>query len=442
VRFELRLPGGRVFASAAAGAWGAAVLQFLAGVIIVRSLAPAQVGTYFFGVAIAAFVFGVLDFRIEEGLTQFLIRERNAKRETGVHAALRYAVSLDLVSGLVIFGAILASLAFLPLHLSGETRTVSAIAALAGLIGVSDGSFAAVLYTHQAFGWLSAYQIVANGARCLALLAFPIHSPADAAWATVAAQIAATTFVATIVLRRIPHGVPSGFGASERRWLFRFSMHIALSSAVATVRMTATPLVLGAIGTTRQVASARVAESPTKLLGTVVAPLRTVLFPRLSTAWAQRDLTAARRLVHQYLVTTALLAGILGAAMALAINPVLTTIYGDAYGGLERVGQFFVLAAVLDAIAGWQKVAPAALDRPWLRTFILLGESAALLVGLLILVPTHGPLGAAVSAALASAASLAMGAYWLRPTFDERYWAEEPSRETQPSGESPAHHPR
>jgi O-antigen/teichoic acid export membrane protein len=443
VRLSLRLPGTRIFASAAVGAWGAALLQFLAGVIVVRSLAPAQVGTFFFGVAIAAFVFGVLDFRIEEGLTQFLVRERNAGRNTMVRAALRYAIAIDLVSGIVIFGVILASLAFLPLHLSRETLAVSAIAALAALIGVSDGSFSAVLYTHQAFGWLSAYQIVSNGARCLALLAFPIRSPADAAWATVAAQFAATAFVAGIVLRRIPHDVQSqGLGASERRWLFRFSVHIALSSAVATVRATATPIVLGAIGTTRQVAAARVAESPTKLLGTVVAPLRTVLFPRLSTAWARRDRAAARRLVRQYLLTTALLAGVLGAALALAMNLVLTRIYGHAYGGLERVGQFFVLAAVLDALAGWQKVAPAALDRPWLRTFILLGESAALLVGLLILVPAHGPLGAALSAALASAVSLAMGAYWLRPVFRERNWAEELPREPQPGGESPAHYPR
>jgi O-antigen/teichoic acid export membrane protein len=435
VRFALS--GTRIFATAAGGAWGAAVLQFLAGVIVVRSLAPAQVGTFFFGVAIATFVFGVLDFRIEEGLTQFLIRERNADRDTRVRPALRFAVALDVATGIAIFGAILASLTLLPLHLGSDTRTVGAIAALAGLIGVSDGSFAAILYTHQAFGWLSAYQIVANGGRCLALLAFPIESPADAAWATVAAQIAATAFVATIVLRRLPRGVQSkGFGASERRWLLTFSVHVALSSAVATVRTTATTLVLGAIGTTRQVASARVAESPTKLLGTVVAPLRTVLFPRLSTAWAQRDRAAARRLVRQYLVTTALLAGTLGAAMALAINLMLTRIYGHAYGGLERVGQFFVLAAVLDALAGWQKVAPAALDRPWLRTFILLGESGALLVGLVILVPTHGPLGAAMSAALASAVSLAMGAYWLRPAFGERNWAEELPREAQPGGES------
>jgi O-antigen/teichoic acid export membrane protein len=437
VRVGLRLPGTRIFATAAAGAWGAALLQFLAGVIVVRALAPGQVGTFFFGVAIAAFVFGVLDFRIEEGLTQFLVRERDANRNTRVRPALRFAVAVDFASGIVIFGAILASFGFLPLHLGTETRTVGAIAALAGLIGVSDGSFAAILYTHQAFGWLSAYQIVANGGRCLALLAFPIDSPADAAWATLAAQIVATAFITITVLRRLPGGVQSeGFGPSERRWLSRFSAHVALSSAIAAVRATATPLVLGALGTTRQVASARVAESPTKLLGTVVAPLRTVLFPRLSTAWARRDRADARLMVRQYLVTTALLAGTLGAAMALAMNLVLTKIYGNAYGGLGRVGQFFVLAAVFDAIAGWQKVAPAALDRPWLRTLILLGESGALLVGLLILVPTHGPLGAAISAALASAVSLAMGAYWLRPAFRERNWTEKPQPEGQPGGES------
>jgi O-antigen/teichoic acid export membrane protein len=433
---RLRLATTRLFATAAAGAWGAALLQFLAGVIVVRSLAPIQVGTFFFGTAIATFVFGVLDLRVEEGLTQFLVREKNVERESRVRAALRYALFIDAASGAMIFAATLAALAFLPLHLSRETRLVGAIAALIGLIGVSDGSFAGVLYTHQAFGWLSAYQVVANGARCIALLAFPVHTPADAAWAMVAAQIVATAFVATVVVSRLPRRVETEkLTLGERRWLLRFSVHVGLASAVATVRATAIPLVLGALGTTRQVASARVAESPTKLLGTVVAPLRTILFPRLSTAWARRDRDAARSLVRQYLVTTAILAGILGIAMALAINVLLTRIYGHAYGGLERVGQFFVLAAVLDALAGWQKVAPASLDRPWLRTFILLGESGALLAGLLILVPSHGPLGAAISAALASAISLTMGAYWLRPAFSEGSW-EGPSGEARTGEES------
>jgi O-antigen/teichoic acid export membrane protein len=432
----LRLPATRLFATAAAGAWGSALLQFLAGVIVVRSLAPSEVGTFFFGSTIAVFVFGVLDLRVEEGLTQFLVRERTVERQSRVRPALGYAVLVDAVTGAAIFGAVLAGLAFLPLHLSHETRLVGAIAALAGLIGISDGSFASVLYTHQAFGWLSGYQVVANGSRCIALIALPLHRPADAAWAMVAAQIVATAFIATTVVARVPKGVESErLTAGERRWLLKFSLHVGLASAVATVRTTAVPLVLGALGTTRQVASARVAESPTKLLGTVAGPLRTVLFPRLSTAWAKRDRNAARALVRQYLVTTTVLAGILGTAMALAMNVVLTRIYGHAYGGLERVGQFFVLAAVLDALAGWQKVAPTSLDRPWLRTFILLGESTALLASLLILVPSHGPLGAAISAAVASVVSLTMGAYWLRPAFSESSWAEPPGK-ARTGGES------
>jgi O-antigen/teichoic acid export membrane protein len=418
-----RLPTARLFASAAAGAWGAALLQFIAGVIVVRSLAPSQVGTFFFGTAIVAFIFGVLDIRIEEGLTQFLVRERATERESRAWSALLFAIIVDWVTGAAIFVATVASLAFLPLHLSHETRVVGAVAALASLIGISDGSFAGVLYTHQAFGWLSGYQIISNGSRCIALLVLPLHSPADAAWALVAAQIVATSFVVAAALLRLPRIVQrEQLTRADRRWLMTFSLHVGLASAVATVRGTAIPLLVGALGTTRQVAATRVAESPTKLLGTVVAPLRTVLFPRLSRAWAERDRDAARSLVRQYLVTTAVLAGTLGLALAFTIDFVLTRIYGQAYGGLERVGQLFILAAVLDALAGWQKVAPASLDRPWLRTFILIGEAAALVAGLLILVPSHGPLGAAASAALASAASLLMGAYWLRPAFSEQTW--------------------
>jgi O-antigen/teichoic acid export membrane protein len=431
-----RLPSSTgIFATAATGAWGAAILQFLAGVILVRSLAPAEAGTFFFGAAIAAFAFGVLDLRVEEGLTQFLVREANVTRESRVRAALRFAVVVDAVSGAVIFGVLLAAGLLLPLHLSHETRAVAAIAALAALVGISDGSFLGVLYAQHAFGWLSAYQVVANGGRCIALLALPLHKPSDAAWAMVAAQIVSTAFVATTVVLRIPRE-GERLARADRRWLLRFSLHVGVASAVATVRTTAIPLVVGTLGTARQVASARVAESPTKLLGTIAAPLRTILFPRLSAAWARRDRDAARSLVRQYLIITAVLTGVVGTAMALAMNLVLTKIYGASYGGLARVGQLFVLAAVLDALAGWQKIAPASLDRPWLRTFILLGESGALLVALLILVPRHGALGAAISAAVAAAASLTFGTYWLRPALRAESWSQEPLREGPTRGET------
>jgi O-antigen/teichoic acid export membrane protein len=397
-------------------------------VIVVRSLAPREVGTFVFGSSIAIFVFGILDLRVEEGLTQFLIRERKVRREARTASALRFAVALDVVSGAVILGVAVGAVTLGALHLDSETRGVTAIALLTGFIGVTDGSFGAILYAHQAFGWLSAYQIVANGSRCIALLALPIGSAIDAAWAGALAQAGTTAFVIIVVVWRfLPRHAPSeSLPTAERRWLVRFSIHIGLASAVATVRATAIPLVLGAIGTKSEVARARVAESPTKLLGTVVAPLRTVLFPQLSAAWARRDRTEARRLIGRYLATTTLLAGVLGGAMAFGINFILTRIYGAAYDDLARVGQFFVLAALLDALAGWQKVAPAALDRPWLRTVILLGESTVLVAGLVILVPPYGPLGAAISSALAAAASIVMGAYWLRPAFAEESWVELP----------------
>ena len=431
----MSLVGLRAHANAASGAWGAAGLQFLAGVVLVRSLAPEEFGTFVFASAIAAFVFGVLDLRIEEGLTQFLIRERGVGRDQRTAAALRYAAAVDFFSGLAIFLVMLAALTLLPIDVSGQTRVVAAIAALTSLIGISDGSFMAVLYAHHAFGWLSAYQIILNGARCLALLMLPIATPADAAWAFLLAQVIGTAFVIVTVLGRflVRGAPPAPLGPSERRWLLKFSLHVAAASAVGTIRTTATPLVLGAAGTRREVAGARVAESPTKLLGVAAAPFRTVLFPRLSAAWARRDRAEARRLIRHYIAVTLGLVGLLGVAMALTIDFLLTRIYGPAYGDLERVGQFFVLAAVLDALAGWQKVAPAALDRPWLRTFILLGESSALLIALLILVPTYGPLGAAVSATIAAATSLAMGAYWLRPAFAERSWSDRPGP-SRPAG--------
>jgi O-antigen/teichoic acid export membrane protein len=417
---------GRSHLKAAGGAWSGAALQFVAGVILVRSLSQAAVGVFVVGSAIATVVFGVFDIRIEEGLSQFLIREGTTGRKESLRSALRYAVVVDVLSGVVILGFTVGGLLLLPLHLDSETQTVATIGALACFIGVADGSFGAVLYAQEAFGWISMYQFVSNAFRCLALVAVPINTPASAAWAMVLAQGATTGFVISIVLMKFTRNVNEerALTRTDRHWLLRFSAHVALSSAVATVRANATPLVLGGLGTHREVAGARVAESPTKLLGVSVAPLRTVLFPRLSRAWAHRDRGAARRLIRHYVGTTIVLGGSLGVLMIMAMEPLLHHIYGAAYGGFATAGRVFVVAALLDAIAGWQKVAPAALDRPWLRTLILLSEATALLIALVVLVPAYGATGAAASAVVAAAISLAMGAYWLRPALAESEWGD------------------
>ena len=433
----------RAHLDASVGAWGAAGLQFAAGVILVRSLAPSEVGTFVFASAIATFVFGILDLRVEEGLTQLLVREQREGSERSTKAALRFAVAVDIASGFLIFICVLAALTLLPFDMSQETRSVAAIAAATSLVGAADGSFAAILYARHAFGWLSSYQIATQGARCLALLALPITTPATAAWAFLLGQAVGTVFlIAVVVLRFLPRAAAwASLASSDRQWLLRFSAHVVAASAVATVRTTATPLVMGVVGTRREVANARVAESPTRLLGVAAAPTRTVLFPRLSAAWARRDRSGARLLIRHYVGTTLVVAGLLGLAMAVLMDFLLTTIYGSAYGDLERVGQLFVLAALLDALAGWQKVAPAALDRPWLRTYILAAESGVLLIALLILVPPYGALGAAISAALAAGCSVAMGLVLLRSALSEPSWREQ-SAQSSDEEASLAHRPR
>jgi O-antigen/teichoic acid export membrane protein len=190
---------------AAGGAWSAAILQFVAGVIVVRSLTPQGVGTFVFASAIATFVFGVLDIRIEEGLTQFLVREKSSGRDERTASALRYAVAVDIASGLAISALMLLAIAFLPFHLGHETKVVAAITAFASLIAISDGSFLAIFYAHQAFGWLASYQLVSNGSRCLALLIVPIATASDAALAIALAQVVATTFlISAVVIRFLP----------------------------------------------------------------------------------------------------------------------------------------------------------------------------------------------------------------------------------------------
>src|SRR5207248_7954464 len=97
-----------------------------------------DVGSFVFGSAVAAVAFGVLDLRVEEGLTQFLIRERHGGRVSRVRPALWYAVFVDGLSGALIFTATVTLLTTAPLHLGHESVRVAVVISLALFIGVSD----------------------------------------------------------------------------------------------------------------------------------------------------------------------------------------------------------------------------------------------------------------------------------------------------------------
>lgn len=415
----------------ALGSWASLAFQLIAGVTLARSLAPSEFGVFILGAAAAALIFGLFDLRFEDGLTQLLVREKHLGRSERTRGALRYALVVDVLSGFLIFGVAAVVMILIPGSVIHADAAYSAtIVALAYLVGIADGSFNAIFFSNQAFGRIAVSQVVGSGSRAVAYLALPLESSSDAAWATVVAQVVSTGFLLCLVYgsRLIPPDAGPLLTASEKRSLLRFSLHTSLAAAVAAVKATAAPIVLGTLGTPREVAAARVASSPPQILVALTGPLRTVMFPRMSQAWAARDRVAATEVIRGYIAYATGAVLVVGLPMGLAMSALLAMVYGSAYDNYGNVAIVFLVAASGEAIAGWQKVAPAALDRPALRTVILTAESGTLLLALVLLVPRFGPMGAAISAVLAAVVSLGVGAWRLGPALRPDRWAVPPDQ--------------
>jgi O-antigen/teichoic acid export membrane protein len=206
------------------------------------------------------------------------------------------------------------------------------------------------------------------------------------------------TFVAAAVIirRNFTSLGGSGYRSALREFL-PMAFHLNILATIKVIGANIDTLVIGALATTSQVGFYSIASGATSLLSLPIAPVSQVIFPELSEASARKDIKRVKYLINRFMILSAAISVVLGAALAIAANWLVFLLYDTEYGPVTPVIWVLLPGAILGAVFGWTRIVTVAAGLPQLNLFPALLVTVMRVVILIALVSMYGAIGAAIA---------------------------------------------
>jgi O-antigen/teichoic acid export membrane protein len=362
----------------------------LTGPILARALNPTGRGELAAVLAPIALIVLVLNFGVPESLT-YHVASRRIATDAAVRLGLVLGVGCGVLAGLVIAALTPVILASYP-HVHGLSYALAAT--LPVLMGF--GMWRNVAQGAQRFDLPNHERWFGIAMRLPLLAAFALAGSLTvtaAAWFT-----HGTAVVATVMLFPIARGAwRSGRARVARddvRAILRYGMRTWSGTLGYIMLLRIDQVLIAPLGSARQLGLYAVAAGVADFPAVAFAAVRDVMF---ATSAERSDPSLSARATR---AVVALLAPVC-IAFALLAPLVVPLLFGRSFSDAVPASQLLVLAAVpggVDVVLGSGLLAAG---RPGVRSVVQVSAAALLVVGLFVLVPSHGAVGGATAALVA-----------------------------------------
>lgn len=384
-----------------------AILSLVNVLIIARALDPVGRGEVAFLTTVAALTSQLASFGIPQALSNAA-----GKRPEITPRLVTNAAIISAVAGLVAVGVVTVVVALIPGAGAGAADLLRWMALAAVPMLLLQSCLQAVVLVHFGFAayngaWLitPVLNVVANGA--LALTGSLTVGLALGVWIT--GQVLATLILLAYVLRRL-----GGFGrpdAELARQSGKFGVQVYAGRVLYAGNYRLDQWIVGAVAGLQQLGIYSVAVAWTEAL---------FLLPTALSAAQRGDVTradeaTAARHAATVFRATVLLTVVAGIVMVIIAPFLATTVFGPEFS--DATGQIRVLVVGAFGIAALKLLGSVltAQSKPMLETAAV-GVAFVMIIGLdIVLIPSHGGMGAAIaSAAGYTAGGLAVAFFFLR----------------------------
>jgi O-antigen/teichoic acid export membrane protein len=405
-------------AAAAAGSYVAIVLGFAGTVVAARLFTTKELGLYALVIASTGFFQALLDLTIEEALIKYGFRYVHREDWGRLRRLFRQMFAVKLT------GAVLGGLAILalaaaakPVFGHAELRLPLAIGAAIPLLQAPEGMSAAALMLRGRYDIRGFFLALSMALR---LGAIAVGAPFGLAWTIVA--IAAAQAIASAAVgvaggrafRRYPSSAPEPLGEDARE-IIRFVLQSSGATGAVSLRSTLTPIVLGVVSTTTQVAYFRVAQAPQQGFNAVSAPIRLVMLAEQTRDWERGERDRVFLGVRRYTLFAAIGSIVLLPPLLVLMPDLIRLLFQPKNLGAVTAARIVVVAGAVQFVVGWSKSFAVTVGRPHWRIWTHGIETAVLLPLAVILGWRWGAAGAAVGVLLSSVAfALAWGVLFQR----------------------------
>ena len=380
------------------------VLAFVQGIVVAAWLGPEEYGIALLIISVPSMMFAILDARTSAAAVKYLTQFHTDRAPDRARAMCKLAYALDfgisvlalaLVAGVARWAEtrivhsegtaaliILYATAYLPRSLTATSQSVLTVV----------GGFQAM-----AIAQLVAKTVGVVSVLGLVLAGWGVRGVIYGRMAEIVVMGLVLGALAFTAVRKTWGGswIPAHLGQLDgyRREIFRFVGFTEITELVHVVSKQADVVLLGYFAGPVQAGYFGFARRMTGTVATIVEPLQSVLYPRLSRMWAEQDVAGMRRTLRRFVLGIAvpLAAGILLAIPL--VWPFTHYVVGEQWDPAVTVTQVFFVST-----ATWMATC-------WLRPlFHAMGEvrflflnatlvNALALVGFLLTAEPFGALG-------------------------------------------------
>jgi O-antigen/teichoic acid export membrane protein len=374
--------------------------------LITHELGLREYGVFSLVVAVVAMVNRLVDLNPGAAVISFGARElaSNSRRASGV---VQFSYLFDAGSGVVGFCvlAALAPLAGDALIGQGQEHLLL-IYGLTLLLSTIDGTSLAVLKLLDCFGHVAGYVVASEMLRVVAItVALTTFGSLESVVAALAVHAGLMGLIAlllaTAVFRRETGRslrVPAFDSVRDvRRPMLKMIFHTNLVTSGSIVQAQVPILLLGAVRGPLEVGIFKAGWTGAQVLGLLGAPASTAYQPRAARLWAESRIAELRRLTKESTIVAVTAAVVLGGALILARDPLLSLFASTQATAAASVFAVAVVSQAVNVGFFWNGAFLFAIGSAARAARIYLLSLAALAVLLAVLVPLAGAEGAAVA---------------------------------------------
>lgn len=364
-----------------------AVLAWTGTLMVARRLSPEAFGAYSFVFNLLGLLGMLADLETSRVVVREVVDTEDLERVVGRFFAFRIALS-----------SVSYAVALLFVIVAGYEADIVRATAVAGLSYFAAAGFWALVTVCQAKLWLRVVAIAVVAAQVVQLAVTVVMLLAGVrsiVWLAVPFVVndLIALVVALVVLRGRLRVRPRIDVGHWRRWLVE-AAPLALGAAIATAYFRVDSVMLSKLDSTTAVGTYQIGYKFSDLLAFVAPAMIGVVLPLLVRAWPG-DGPGFHRAWRQSFVLFLVVGGAATATFAVLAEPVIVSLYGSRYEAAVTPARVLVFGQALNLFSQLFFVALVAVGR---RRSYLAVAVAGLVVNVslnLVLIPAHGPQGAA-----------------------------------------------
>ena len=380
------------------------VVSVGSAVVLLRYLSVADFGHYTQVIALVTIVAGLT----EAGMTSIGVREYSVREGADADNLMRNLLGLRLV--LTTAGVVIAIGFGLVAGYSSAMLVGVALAGVALVLQVVQGTIGVPLQSGLRLGWVTALDLLRQGGTALALVAAVVGGAGLALLLAAPLPVAVVLVAITVWLVRGQLTPAPAFDRATWRWMLALTLPFAAATAVGVIYAYVTIVLMGLVSTEQETGIFSAAFRIFAVIVTVPGLLVMTAFPLL--ARAARDDRERLGYAVQRLFEVCMILGVGVALITVVGAPTIIDVlagrkYADAVAVL-RVQGIALLASFLVALGGYALLSLRRHRALLITNGLALATAVALT---LALAPGHGAVGTAY-ANLAGEAVL-VGGYFL-----------------------------